>query len=215
MHLLISGPTKSGKTTLAIKLVDLRDFVIVIGTKPKDEVLESLITHHGFKRVYSFPIPKKYLKPDENGQVKLLFWPKIQHRDDILRYKSQYQALMDWIYFEGGWTVVVDESIYVTAKTKLDLGEHISDLAFMGQSNDLTMIFIMQRPSGVPRITWSSISDAILFKMGITTDLTEMAALGSYTPRDVKVAIRNLREHQFLLLPTRAQSTWAVSEVVR
>jgi len=71
----------------------------------------------------------------------------------------------------------------------------------------------IQRPSGLSRVTWSSVSDAYVFHLGVTNDVRELASLGTYSPIDAAKVIRNLRGHQFLRLPCRGGAEWSISEM--
>lgn len=87
-------------------------------------------------------------------------------------------------------------------------------MAYGGASNGISMMFLMQRPAGVPRILWQSCTTALLFHMGVTNDVREMASLGTVPPKAVVQTIQSLEGHTFLDLPLRAGRNWSTSEVV-
>ena len=230
-HQLFVGPTQSGKTVLCRVLVRHRDFVVVWGTKKRDSSLDAYVDE-GYVRIDQWPprsqlvnkgegnrrrlVRKDYrLKPDDDGKVRLILWPEIKSRTDLRRHRDVYRAALDDAFVQGGWTHVIDETLWATRRTGLDLNTNLAEIAFGAASNKVSLYMAMQRPTGMERVTWSSVSDAYVFKCGVIDDIRELAALGTNDPRDaVKVIQTQISGHRFLHLPTRGQSTgWAISQV--
>ena len=220
MHLLFNGPTQSGKTTLARYIAALRDYNLVLGTKPKDPSMDAYL-NDGYLRIERWPTDagewKRIHRKGEEvwpaGKVWLVLWPKIATREDLRRHTGEYARAMESVFVDGSWTLVVDEGLWVAGSKGLGLGDTLSDIAYGSASNKVSMYALTQRPSGIPRIIWSSVSECFLFHGGVTTDVRELSSLGTYPPRDVARVIQGLRGHEFLDLPTRGQASWAVSEV--
>ena len=228
-HQLFVGPTQSGKTVLCRVSVRQRRFVIVWGTKKRDTSLDAYL-EEGYTRIDQWP-PRSKLEwtgkrwdrkpfpkwdvPDEDGNIHLILWPELKTRDDIRKNRDTYARTLDWAFIEGGWTIVIDETLWATRRNGLALDSDLATTAFQGASNKVTLYLCSQRPSGMERITWSSVTDAYIFKMGITDDIRELATLGTNQPRDVATVIRTqLGGHRFLHVPTRGQGmSWAISEV--
>jgi hypothetical protein len=211
---LVAGPTQSGKSLLARRLVaDGRNFAVVMGTKPKDATLDAYEKEEGFTRIDHWPPVRSDFKDQEPGQARFILWPKIVTVDDLHKYRTLFAKALRAIYVDGGWTVVIDETLWFSDKAGLDLGRTLGTMAYGSASNALSFLFLMQRPSGVPRILWQSCTNALLFHLGVTNDVREMASLGTEQPRAVVEAVQNLRGHQFLDLPCRGGSSWSVSEV--
>ena len=53
-HILVSGPTDSGKTVLAFWIAQLRQYVVVLGTKPRDPSLDRYV-EAGYLRIDHWP----------------------------------------------------------------------------------------------------------------------------------------------------------------
>jgi hypothetical protein len=229
-HKLFDGPTGCGKTVLARYLARHRDYVVVLGTKPRDASLDGYLDE-GYVRVDQWP-PKEELltvtrngkahikrrayklAPDQDGKVRLILWPEITKREDLHGTRQVFSKFFDAAYREGSWTIVVDETLWVTKRSGLGLDEQLSALAFMGRSSDLTLFLCMQRPRYMDRITWSSISDAYIFHTGVVDDVRDLASLGTNEPNQTVKVVQSLRGHQFLALPCRGQSEgWMISQV--
>jgi hypothetical protein len=229
-HQLFVGPTQSGKTVLCRGLVRHRDYVVVWGTKKRDTSLDAY-TQEGYVRVDRWPpstcleedhkgrlVRKPYRwppKPDAEGKVRLILWPEISTRTDLKRHADQYARCLDDAFIQGGWSIVIDETLWATRPTGLGLNAAIAEIAFGAASNKVSLYLCMQRPTGMERVTWSSVSDAYVFKSGIIDDIRELAALGTQDPRDAVTVLRTqISGHRFLHLPTRGQSRgWSISEV--
>jgi hypothetical protein len=228
-HQLFVGPTQSGKTVLCRINVRDRKWVVVWGTKKRDQSLDAYV-NEGYVRVDAWPPthrldwngkrlvrkPWNYKKEAErDGYAKLLLWPDIVNRTDLRRHRDEYAKCLDSAFIEGGWTIVIDEGLWVTSRGGLALDQELSQIAYGAASNKVSLYLCMQRPSGMSRVTWSSVSDAYVFKSGVVDDIRELASLGVDEPRDaVKVIQTQIRGHQFLHIPTRGQSKgWSISEV--
>jgi hypothetical protein len=211
-HVLFSGPTGSGKTVAARTLVRHRDYVVVLGTKMRDKEMDEYIAE-GYKRIYEWPPTYKQRRPDENGQVHLVLWPKITTREQLRSHRNQYAKCLDDCLVDGGWSIVSDETLWLSDRKGLDLGDQLGSIAYTGRSSKVTLLALLQRPSGIPRNIWSNCSSAFVWKSGVTTDLRELATLGTYQSKETEQAIRSLKPYEFMYLPTRANAEWSVSKV--
>lgn len=219
-HKLYVGPTRSGKTTLCRLFARLRNYVVVLGTKPIDKNLDAYV-REGYVRIDHWPPTRSDLKDQPHDQARVILWPKMRKREDLRRFRSTYLRCFDDVYMRGGWTVVADEGYWIAKRSGLALDQALEDLAFGGASAGVSLHLCLQRPSGVPRITWQSVSDAFIFHGGITDDVRELASLGTYQPRDVVRVVTTMGRnpdgsptggHPFLHLPCTARRTWGLSE---
>lgn len=218
-HQLFDGPTQSGKTVLAHKLADLRDFVVVFGTKPVDASLDAYV-NEGYTRIDHWPPTRSDFRKGGWGadEARFILWPRIVKREQLRAYGPVFAHCLDDIFINGRWTIVIDEMLWVCGRSGLNLGQEVADIAYGSASNKVSLYMCMQRPAGVPRITWSSCADALIFKSGVTNDLRELASLGTYDPKPTTVAIKRLQRFQFLDLPCQSgdglkEATWSISRV--
>ncbi len=215
-HILFDGPTRSGKTMLARRLAALRQFVVVFGTKPVDRSLDAYLAD-GYTRIKQWPPTNKDWKDGgwNDREARFILWPEIKERKELRqpKHRDQYAKMLDDAFVKGGWTVVLDEGLWLSSRTGLNLGQQMADIAYGSASNGVSMYLLLQRPSGVPRITWSSVMDCMLFKSGVTNDLRELASLGTYEPKAAIGAVKSLQQYQFLHLPTTAGRPWSISKV--
>ncbi len=173
-HVVIIGDTGSGKTYLEAKMLQLRDHVIVVRTKPDD------IKFPGFHRVD---------KIDGLGNIrykKFLFVPKYEEQ------QFQCAKVMDVVWREGGWCIALDETYYQTEILKLS--KIINKLFTQGRSKYITVVAGMQRPAWISRFTLSQATHAFIFRME-GRDLTTLSQ--ALSPRVVK-PVEELTGHDFV-----------------
>jgi hypothetical protein len=213
-HILFDGPTQSGKTLLARYMARLRDFVVVFGTKPVDPSLDAYVAE-GYTRIDHWPPTRSDFRKGgwDGSQARFILWPKIVKREQLRSHQAVYAKCLDDIFIQGRWTVVCDEGLYLSSRTGLNLGQQVADIAYGGASNKVSLYLCIQRPAGLPRITWQSCADAFVFKTGVTNDLRELASLGTYDPKAVAAAIKTLPRFHFLDLPCRGGAEWSITKV--
>lgn len=213
-HRLFDGPTQSGKTVLARMMARQRDYVVVFGTKPVDASLDAYVAE-GYTRIDHWPPTRHDFRQGgwDGNEARFILWPKIKKRDELRAFRGVYAKCLDDIFIDGRWCIVADEGLWLSAKNGLNLGTELGDIAYGSASNEVSLFLCIQRPAGLPRITWASCADAYIFKTGVTNDLRELASLGTYDPKPVAAAIKRLGRYEFLALPCRGGQEWAVSKV--
>jgi hypothetical protein len=167
----------------------------------------------GYRRIKQWPPKPSELKPAADGSVRLILWPEINQYADLRRHRETYRQCLGDVFTEGGWALGCDEGLWVASRKGLGLDSELADIAYGAASNKVSLHLCIQRPSGLSRVTWSSVSDAYVFHLGVTNDIRELASLGTYAPADAATAIRNLEGHSFLRLPCRGGAKWQVTEV--
>jgi len=215
-HKLFVGPTQSGKTVLARVLARDARAVVVLGTKKRDSSLDAYVAE-GYKRIYHWPPTANEIKEARtpSNSIRFILWPEFDSLDSLNddKVSEEFRKMFDSAYLEGYWTIVCDESLWLASRDGLDLGGTLVKMAYASASNNVSLYLCMQRPSGISRTTWSNVSDAYIFHMGVDNDLREMASLGTYDPKDVRQVIKALTGKYFLKLPVRAGTPWTISKV--
>lgn len=220
IHRLYDGRTRSGKTTLMRIMNRMKKTSLVIGTKPGDPSLLDYVYREGYLRIDHWPPrPKELRQHGPYEQVKLLLWPEMKKYGDLRRYRSMYQAAIRDVSVEGAWTLSVDEGYWVCSHEGLDLGAEVSEIAYGGAGNGVSLHIAMQRPSGVPVIIHESSHELYQFRTGNTNSLRELASYAGKSTRDFAAAVRGLnrgnplRGHQFVHAPMTDGSEWEICEV--
>jgi hypothetical protein len=212
-HLFIGGPTQSGKTTLTRLVVDIRDYTVVLGTKPNEDPALVAYQEAGYLRIDHWPPTRSDIRKMPTDKLQFLVWPKLVEIDDAQKHRHLYEHVLKHCYVDGRWCVVIDEGLFFADKNGLDLAVLMGQLAYGSASNKVSLVVLGQRAVGLGPITWVNTSQALLFHMGKVDDVRDLASLGTYPPRAAEDAVASLGAFEFLDLPTRAQAEWSISRV--
>lgn len=202
-HVLISGPTGSGKTALARHVVQLRldagGFVIVFVAKPNEDktIAED---YKGWTRWKSF---KKRAPSYEN---RVLLWPdtkRLKTGKEILGHQKEvFGEAFDAVNKHGKWTVQVDEGLYTVSSTFLDMADELAMGHAVGRSNNLTLVTLAQRPAHLPLILYGSASHAMVGRTREAVDQKRLAELGAReSSKELATRIANQGRHDFTWIP--------------
>lgn len=173
-HVAAVGDTGTGKTYLVSRLVRLRNYVVVFRTKPDD------IRFEGFRTF------RKAKALDDPGNTRILLSP------DYTYQIREGAEMLERVWRQGGWTVVIDELWYV--EKQLKLGPFVERLLTQGRSKNISVIVGMQRPAQISRFAISQCTHLFSFRVE-GRDLQTIKE--STTPRIVQ-PIDNLRGHRFV-----------------
>lgn len=188
-HVSVIGPTGSGKSTVAHDVELMRKRVVVIATKAKDETLD---TYTRFKRREKWP-------PEYHEQL-ILFWRKPKRLGDFREQQEAIYHVMQDIYKVGSWTVVFDDLFYVS--DTLRLKEAVRMFYTQVRSNNVSIVSNIQRPFWVPLEALSQSTYALLFPTRDERDIKRVAEGLGYNWKELKAAVAQLKEYEFLLLET-------------
>lgn len=206
-HILVSGPTKSGKTTLARHIVEIRarrgGHVVVLCMKPLPDptIINEYRKEDGWERWEHWK--RRTLARDK----KILLWPDVSkakgNRRAILDMQREvFQDALDSINSTGHWTVQVDEGLYMTAPDFLGMSGDLAMGQAIGRSGNLTYVTLTQRPAHLPLILYGSAAHAFVGRTREAIDQKRLAELGAKEgSKELGNRIAQLKRHEFLWVP--------------
>lgn len=198
-HVSIIGPTGYGKTTIARALLDRRRFVAVLATKPKDSTLSKMEQSKQYRKIDKWPPP---LSPELMSKV--LLWPKFQGSADIADQSQVIgEALMD-MFAAGGWTIYVDELIYLVKMLGLKLDLEL--IWQQGRELKLSLVGCTQRPAWIPLELYSQATHLFMFRSTDERDLQRLGGIGGLDPATIRRTLRGLRKYDFLYINTATET---------
>lgn len=191
-HVLIAGPTGTGKTTIAAQLVERRSHVMTFATKLTDPTLDR--EYRGWDRVRDVSEIRSWM----SRVIVQARPPKRAGRGMLALRAAQrdvFPRALDWVYQNGGWCVLVDETLYMADPKYGNVGSQIEMMHYHGRSMGISMVTLTQRPAWIPKIIYSSASHAYIAKTRDAQDLKRLAELAGTDPDELRRAVS--------MLPTR------------
>lgn len=195
-HVAIIGPTGTGKTTLAVDLLDgfwgLGGSVAVLANKPRDALYDRLMAD-GFRRIRSWP-------PDYADRVRrrVLLWPTYGRASTARANKPVFVFAMDMMLNEGGWFVYVDEVRYMIEQ--LGMRQLFDEYWNGARSSRVTLVAGAQGPTWINRTMVTQETWLFLFRPRHAEDAKAYGEAAG--DRAISVELEQLRRHEFLLVHT-------------
>ena len=191
-HVSLIGPTGQGKTSLALELLPRREFVVALGTKPRDATLAQL-QKQGYKRISKWN--------DRKLQHRLLLWPPISHEKDTTGQYKEFTYALNQMYGQGRWTIFIDEARYFAEM--LRMRRLLILLWTQGRSNKITVVAGCQRPAFVPTEIYDQATHIFFWGDNDDNNLKRIGGIGSLNAKEVKQAVAELPKFHILYLNTR------------
>lgn len=195
-HVTILGPTKSGKTTLARDVVEIRDYVIGIFTKPTDPLLDEFV-EAGWRLTRKLDIRV------EDGVVvdrRIAYHPV--YSSGTIREKEARQAVavrlaFDYVFDAGKWAIFADEGVWLAQH--LGMARELQAVWYQGRTSEISLVFLAQRPAWVPRAAYSQAEHVFLFHTADREDQKRFADFGGgVDPDAVRALVAGLDRFEFL-----------------
>lgn len=200
-NMAIVGMAGSGKSRLTREITELRDRVVLFGTKLVDEPLYAPLIKDGWKL-------RDRWDPTDTSQDRVIFRPPLYSpsREDLDRQREAFRRALMSLYRVGGWTLWLDEVRYLTELLKLD--RELNLLWLQGRSAGTVMLALTQRPVSVPLNMFEQSRFLITFKIKGLEDRRTMASYaGENQPVVIDVAAR-LPKYELLMVD--AEDDYAV-----
>jgi hypothetical protein len=214
-HVVFGGPTQmAGKTTLAFKLLeytatpDLPAYVAV--SKPKDPVTAREGARLGFRRVDTWPVPKRIKEMWDGPPPGYLVWPQFGDIESDASHASQVMtALLRDRYKAGSkegkraepGILVMDDTVVKSKLLNLDrsMTTHIA----MAGAMDVGGWYFVQKPTGSGNAAvWAYGNSAHIFlsRDADKRNRTRYDEIGGFPSGDVADTTLALEPYQFLYL---------------
>lgn len=186
-HMLISAPTKAGKTTLMRYLVNKRSHVVVFVSKVKDPVFKSEFKDWTILREWPRNGPPSYM-------TRILLWPVPGKTlpETLNNQKVVFRNALNAISREGNRCVVIDESLMMTDPKLVGLGTEIGLMHYYGRTSGISMVDLTQRPSWIPKVIYSSVTHAYIARTRDRQDANRLSDMGGVDAKELAYNLMRL-----------------------
>jgi hypothetical protein len=198
-HVALIGKTGSGKSHLALDLLDIKPFVIIVATKRYDPLLEEASRGYVVREDMS-EIPRT----DEGYPIhnKVIIWPATAIKNEELRLRAQAAAVTSTLSTaerQRYWTVLIDDVMWVY--DMLGLNKKLESIWYQARSAGISMVAAAQRPVKTPRNMVAQASHLFLFTVSDKRDLEHFREIaGTVPPALIEQVLPSLdaQRHEFL-----------------
>lgn len=207
-HVTLIGPTGSGKTHMALALAKICKYSLIIATKRRDPLLESLAEKHA---VISDPKQIEDMAKTMDGipvNRRLMFWPKFGNKvsnDERIKLQAEYiRFVLDWAEKSENWAIVCDELMWVSRNLRLE--RELEAVWFQGRTQGISLIGAAQRPTHVPRLAYSQATYFFIWQTADRQDLERLRDISAGFPRgmiDKGVVSLDWAKHECLFVDTK------------
>lgn len=199
-HVTLLGSSGSGKTLAASRILDLRQYVLAIATKPRDENLEALVRRRGYYRAKRWPV-------DPRRHPRVVFWPPSGGLSEIEQQSDAILDVMDDVWHSGGWALYFDEVDEIT--NALGLERETKRMLRQSRSSKVSVVGATQRPRGIPLEFYSQATHLFFWQQNDKADLDRIADIGGQTNRAaVRDTVATLQRFQVCYVNTRTGAMW-------
>jgi hypothetical protein len=192
-HVTILGHTGSGKTTVAFEVLPIRQFVLMLATKPKDKLITAS-KEQGYHFAKEWPI-------DFRLYPKNVLWPKIARIEDIRTQQAVFGQCLHDVYSSGGWCLYMDEVRYLTETLKLK--KLLEIMWLQGRSNDISIVATSQRPAWIPLEAYQSADHLFMFRESDMRNLQRLREIGGVDRDRLAYDLQRIPKHDCIYVNTR------------
>lgn len=196
-HVTIIGPTRTGKSSMAMAIARLRPYVVTFCEKPSDDELRNRLRKDGF--VFRDELTLR------GGPGKVAIWPSHEHGEPIARQRHLFSRAMADAYRVGGWHTVVHEGQHLV--DTLGMRKPIVTMLRMGASNRAGLILCTGRPAWMPRDIYSSAAHLFIFNTNDEADIRSIGGMNGVNNKQIRWQVENLNRerHEVLYVNTRTR----------
>jgi len=209
-HVAIMGPTRSGKTTLAYKLMNAIASpelpAVILVMKPRDDVVKDWSRLAGFRRTETWPpIFQRALRKKGGGfgkkQRGWVFWPRHALGDirrDERMLEREFRKVLTECYKKGDRIVFADEVIGLSKDLKLEV--ELNAIWRQGASMGCGLWAASQRPFHAPVAMYGQSEHLIIFKDSDKRSVERYNDIGGVDSDQVKQIVYRLKRHEALYI---------------
>jgi hypothetical protein len=197
-HVALIGPTKSGKTTTAVQLCNLRPWVLALDVKGGD----SSLSRSRWPRITKWPPPGTLYDKMEKGEpVRLIVGSVTRGSAAMAQRKALMQQVLEDVWQQGNWTLYVDElQLLADPRMSTGLGIRVEEFLIAARDAGISVVSSYQAPRRTPR---AASDQAVWLVVYLTRDVDIVNRLAEMSGRpraEIRGAVRGLRRPCILVI---------------
>jgi hypothetical protein len=213
MHWALVGPTGEGKSTVAVGLLKLRNWVLALDPKGEDETLAA----SGYARVTGLPPRKKFPRDiqkrlDESKPVHLIVGAAARTDDEDLKLQELMRDAITYARHSGGWTLYVDEFELLSSQRMFRLGPNIERMLITARRDRTSVMTSFQAAAWVSKHATRQATFVCLFP---TRDRAMIKAVAEAMGRDwrtVAAIVDELPPFHVLVVPKNIRAPMVITK---
>lgn len=194
-HVALIGPTGAGKTTMALWLLPMRNYITVLATKPRDSTLDQFGKQNGFRKYTEWPKISPHVSP------RRIIWPDARNIDSQAKQKAVFSDALQRIYRQGGWCVYIDELWYIGQI--LGLTQLVKVYLQQARSMGISLIVSSQRPAWIPLEVYDQSTHLFFWRDNDERNLSRIGGMSVHSASLIRYVVSNLPAFHVLYINTR------------
>jgi energy-coupling factor transporter ATP-binding protein EcfA2 len=191
-HVVVIGPTGSGKTQLLRNIANMRTYCTILATKPYDKSMVEICNMDGYSTFSTWPI-----NLSAHQFPKRILWPDASSLNSVRMYqRPAFELAFEHIYVVGGWTLAIDELWFFT--NVLKLASAVKLYLTQARAMYITLITCSQRTAWVPVEVFNQSTHHFYFAENDERNLNVIAGIAYRRKEEIRDTIADLPRHHFL-----------------
>lgn len=199
-HFALCGPTGEGKSTFAVGILSLRQWVMALDAKGEDPTLAA----SGFLRVNKFPLPRR-VRNDvaENKPARLIIGGPTTTLAEERYLRQLLGQAVAMVRHQGGWTMYADEFQILADLRMFGLGKAIEQGLVSARAKGTSIVTSFQAPAWVPKAATRQASYVAMWPTRDRAMIKSVAEGMGRDWRELEIVVDELPEFHCVVIPKK------------
>ena len=211
-HWALVGPTGEGKTTVAVALLRLRDYVLALDPKGQDETLAA----SGYQRVTGLPPRKAFPRDiqralDEGRPARLIVGSAARTDEEDAALQKLMREAITYARHSGGWTLYVDEFELLSSQRMFNQGPAIERMLITARRDKSTVMTSFQAQAWVSKHATRQATFVVMFPTRDRDMIKAVAQAMGRSWQGLAQAVDLLPEYHVIIVPKKIRAPMVIT----